>query len=73
MFMRTPTQALCRFPHAAFKGRLLRALMQHKEECGLGDDSQVMISYLALLKVPSIRNSPWLYEALRGEERLLDG
>ena len=56
--------------HTAFKARILRAFMRHKAECGLGDDEMVMIAWPALLKVPSIRNSQWLHQALSGEERL---
>lgn len=56
--------------HAILKARILRALMRHKAECGLADDEQILISYAALLKVPAIRYAPWLYDELRGEERL---
>lgn len=59
--------------HRAFKARLLRAFMANKDKLGLGDDEQVLIAYRALLAAPSIRNSQWLHDALRGEEPRLDG
>jgi len=59
-------------PDVAFKARVLRSLMRHKAACGVGDDEQVMIAWQGLLQVPSIRNSQWLYDALRGEELRLD-
>ena len=47
--------------------------MANKDKLGVGDDEQVLIAYAALLKVPGIRNSQWLHDALRGEEPRLDG
>lgn len=58
---------------ASIHAELARLSIKHKAECGLGDDEMVMIAWPALLKVPSIRNSTWLHEALAGEERQLDG
>jgi hypothetical protein len=55
---------------SAPRARVLRALLRHRDELGLGSDEQVLIAWPALLMVPNIRHAPWLAEALRGEERL---
>ena len=38
-------------PEIALRGRLARAFLRHREEVGLGDDSQVMIALDALTAV----------------------
>lgn len=63
----TPTE------HAAFKNRVLRAMLSNKDKIGVGSDEQVMITWLDLLKTPSIRNSAWPHEALSGDEQRFDG
>lgn len=55
----------------AFKARVLRTMMRHKVELGLGSDEQVLVAYPALISVPHIRRR--IAQAVHADGDRLDG
>jgi hypothetical protein len=62
--------AATELPIAELRGRVVRALLRHRDELGLGSDEQVVQAWSALIHVPAIRYARWMAEAIRGAERL---